>query len=408
MYINRTLEKTLLKYLNKREILAVIGPRQSGKTTLLNHIFKNLKNAIFIDFEDREKLELFTTDINSFVELHVKPYKYLFIDEFQYAPLGGKNLKFIDDNYKIKMIISGSSATELTLKSIKYLVGRIFVFNLFPFSFEEFLNYKDKQVYENIYIKKSLSAPIVETIYKYYEEFVIYGGYPRVLIAKDREEKEVVLKNIYNTYFLKEVKEILGLTTDFKLSKLIKALTLQIGSLINYDELSSLTGFNHYELLQHLNILEKTFICKMSRPYYTNKRTELTKNPKIYFIDNGFRNAAINNFQDMDKRIDRGILNENFIASELIKKEHELRYWRSKSKAEVDFVVIKNSIPYPLEVKSMLSAEKVTRSFMSFIEKYKSEKGVITTDKFIAKRKDKSTIIDFIPAFYVSRILDSI
>ncbi len=408
MYIPRTLEKTLLKYLNKKEVIAVMGPRQCGKTTLLNRIFKNLKNAVFIDFEDREKLELFMTDISSFIELYVKPNKYLFIDEFQYASDGGKSLKFIYDNYNIKIFISGSSATGLTIKSIKYLVGRIFVFNLFPFSFEEFLSYKGKEIYEKIYTKGNLSKIIIKHIYGLYKEYAAYGGYPRVVIAHNKEEKEIVLKNIYNTYFLKEIKEILGLTADFKLSKLIKVLSLQIGGLINYNELSSLTGFSHYELLRHLNILEKTFICKMSRPYYTNKRIELTKNPKIYFFDNGFRNIVISSFQELDKRIDKGILNENFIASEIIKKELELRYWRSKSKAEVDFVIIKNNEVYPLEVKSLLLSEKVTRSFMSFIEKYRPKKGFVAADQFTGKRKEKGCAIDFIPVFYISQILDKL
>ncbi len=408
MYVNRTLENQIIKYLGKREIVAVVGPRQCGKTTLLKHIFRNLKNAVFIDFEDREKLELFTADINSFIELYVKPYKYLFIDEFQYAKDGGKNLKFIYDNYKTKILISGSSATELTFKSIKYLVGRIFIFNLFTFSFEEFLSYKNKRIYEKIYTKGNLSKPIAEKIYKYCKEYVGYGGYPRVVTADSKEEKETVLKNIYNTYFLKEIKEILGLTTDFKLSKLIKALALQVGGLINYNDLSSLTGFTHYELLQHLNILEKTFICKMSRPYYTNRRTELTKNPKIYFFDNGFRNTIINNFQDQNERIDRGILNENFVASEIIKKGLELKYWRSKSKAEVDFVIEKNNKVFPLEVKSDLLSEKTTRSFLSFIEKYKPEKALIATNNFIGRKKEKNTVIDFIPVFYIERALDKL
>ena len=141
MYIRRQLEEKINKYLHTREIVAVIGPRQSGKTTLLKHIYNNLKNAIFLDFEDRDILELFNEDIKSFIELYVKKYDYTFIDEFQYAKAGGEKLKYIYDNYKTKIIISGSSASELTIQSVKYLVGRIFIFNLYPCSFEEFLNY---------------------------------------------------------------------------------------------------------------------------------------------------------------------------------------------------------------------------------------------------------------------------
>ena len=104
MYVHRILETELKKYLKKKEILAVVGPRQSGKTTLLKQIFKDLDKALFLDFEDRETLELFNEDLKSFIELYVKPHQYLFIDEFQYAKEGGKNLKYIYDNYKTKQI----------------------------------------------------------------------------------------------------------------------------------------------------------------------------------------------------------------------------------------------------------------------------------------------------------------
>ena len=130
MYIKRFLEEELNKYLGKKEIIAIVGPRQSGKTTLIRHFYENLKNAVFLDFEDRQTLELFNEDIESFIVLYAKKYDYLFIDEFQYAKDGGKNLKRIYDSCKTKIIISGSSASELSIQSIKFLVGRVFIFTL--------------------------------------------------------------------------------------------------------------------------------------------------------------------------------------------------------------------------------------------------------------------------------------
>lgn len=399
MYIYRFLEKSIRKYLGKKEIISVVGPRQSGKTTMLRNIFNGLKNAIFLDFEDRETLELFNEDIKSFIELYVKKYDYLFIDEFQYAKEGGKNLKYIYDNYKIKIVVSGSSVSGLSIQSIKYLVGRIFVFNLHPFSFEEFLNYKEPELYTKIYSRRKLSKPIIERIIPYFSEFCIFGGYPRVILTKDKEEKETILRNIYNTYFLKEIKEILNLPEDYKLSKLINALALQIGSIINYNELSNISGFNHKDLLNYLNVLEKTFICLRSRPFYTNKRTELVKAPKMFFLDSGFRNIVIKNFQPIKFRQDKGALYENFIASEIAKKNIDIKYWRTKSKAEVDFVIEKNGSPMPLEVKSDLKKTKLTKSFLSFLEKYKPKKGLVLSESLF-NDKDK---IKFRPIFSISR-----
>ena len=399
MYIYRFLEKDIRKYLKKREILAVVGARQCGKTTLLYHIFKDLKNAVFIDFEDRETLELFDEDLESFIELYVKKYDFIFIDEFQYAKEGGRQLKYIYDRYKTKIIISGSSVSGMAIHSIKYLVGRIFVFTLYPFSFEEYIQYKGPELYNLIYKRNRMTPVVIKKILPYFHEFCVYGGYPRVVIAKDNKEKSTVLRNIYNTYFLKEIKEILNLPEDYKLSKLIHALALQVGNIINYNELSDLTGFNYNDLLSYMNILEKTFIAIRSQPYYTNKRTELVKSPKIFFLDNGFRNMVIKSFQPMKKRQDKPILYENFAASEIVKKGFEIKYWRTKSKAEVDFVLEKDGKIIPVEVKSGLKKPKLTKSFNSFLEKYKPKRGIVFSES-LSGQKAK---IDFKPLFALSK-----
>ena len=405
MYINRFLEKEINKYLDKREIIAVVGARQCGKTTLLRHIFSNLKNALFLDFEDRETLEMFNEDIKSFVELYIKKYDYLFIDEFQYADKGGKNLKYIYDNYKTKIVISGSSISGLSLQSIKYLVGRIFIFNLYPFSFEEYLSCKEHNLYHNIYMKRrKLTKPVIEKIIPYFEDFCAFGGYPRVVLSKDKEEKEIVLKNIYNTYFLKEIKEILNLLDDHKLSKLIHALSLQIGNMMNYNELSDITGFNYKELLDYMNVLEKTFIIVRSKPFYTNKRTELVKIPKIFFLDSGFRNIIIKNFQSIKNRQDKGSLYENFVASELVKNSLDVKYWRTKSKAEVDFIIEDKNKIIPVEIKSDMKKAKISKSFLSFIDKYKIKTVVVFSAKLFEEKKG----VMFRPIFCINKELNFI
>jgi len=396
MYIKRFLEEDIKKYFGKREIIAVIGPRQSGKTTLLRHFYESCKNAIFLDFEDRQTLELFSEDINSFIDLYIKKHDYVFIDEFQYAKEGGKNLKYIYDNCRTKIIISGSSATELSIQSIKFLVGRIFVFTLHPFSFEEYLNYKNSELY-SISKKRKLTMPIINRIMPYFNEFCIYGGYPRVILSEDKSEKELVLRNIYNTYFLKEIKEILNLPEDYKLSKLIHALSLQIGNIINYKDLSDITGFNHKDLLKYLNVIEKTFIIARSLPFHKNKRTELVKSPKAFFIDSGFRNAVIKNFQPIENRPDKGSLYENFVASELLKAGIELKYWRTKSMAEVDFIVERDSNVTPIEIKSNLTRPNFSKSFLSFIEKYGPKKSFIMSEKLFTKKNNTN----FRPIFYI-------
>jgi uncharacterized protein len=393
MYINRTLELKINKYLNKKEIIAVIGPRQCGKTTLLKHVFDKLDRALFISFEDREILEQFSDDIKLFAEKYVKNNKFLFIDEFQYAKKGGKQLKFIYDHYDIKIFISGSSAPDLTYQSMKYLVGRIFVFNLYPLTFNEYLNYKDS-VLAKYLTKKSLSKTVIEKINEHHEKFTIFGGYPRVVLADDDEERIEILRNIFNLFFLREVREILQLSKDYELSKLINLLSLQISSQVNYNELSSAVGLSHKDLIKYLDILSKTFIIKTCKPFFNNKKKEIVKKPKIYFIDNGFRNIVLSNFQKLSKRPDSGSITENFVASELIKKNIEIKYWRTKSKAEVDFIIEKESRIIPIEVKLFMPKRKITKSFLSFIKKYQPKTGIILSNtKFPSKKIADSNIL---------------
>jgi hypothetical protein len=402
-YIPRELETAIELYRNSPEIIAIIGTRQCGKTTLMQHIMQGIKGkrVVFLDFEDRDELNLFTSDIKSFAKLHVEGKDFLFIDEFQYAAEGGKQLKYLYDHFPIKIIITGSSATELSIQSIRHLVGRIFVFTLHPFSFYEFLSYKEPNLAELIRTEPALSSVIIERTQPYYQEYLIYGGYPRVVLADSFQEKEVVLKNIFQTYLLKEIRQILNYRHDLKLEKLIRALAFQVSGICNYNELSGLTGLKYRELLEALDILTNTFVVSPARPYFTNKRLELVKSPKFYFIDNGFRNSAVKNFRPPAERSDRGALHENFIAAELLKKDIDLRYWRTKSKAEVDFIIDQGNQLVPLEVKTQLGGPRVSRSFRSFIDKYHPAQAIIASNTFFANDTLGETTLSFRPHWQV-------
>ncbi|MDD9954290.1 MAG: ATP-binding protein [Candidatus Woesearchaeota archaeon] len=387
-YVKRDIEVQLTQYLDAKEIIAVVGPRQCGKTTLVTHFLRKRKNVNTISFDDIKQLSLFEHDIDSFIELNVRGYKYLFIDEVQYAKESGKKLKYIYDTQDIKIFISGSSAPELSISSMKYLVGRIFIFKLYPFSFNEFLRAKNAQL-EKLYSRGAYKEEILKQLNVYLREFLLYGGYPRVALAKDDAEKQTVLQNLYNTYLLKEIKEILGLQENDKLVKLLKALSLQIGNLLNYNELSTITGFSYVQLKKYLQILEETYVTQRISTFHMNKRTELVKTPKIYFIDLGFRNICIDNFAA--ERVDLGAMYENTVFSEMI--THEVKYWRTKAGAEVDFVINKT----PIEIKSQLQEQKTTRSFQSFLEKYKPKKGFIVSQNCEGIAKKGNTTIHFVP-----------
>lgn len=415
MYIQRDLEEKIRRYLSKPEILAIVGARQCGKTTILKEIYKTQKNAVYIDFEDRDALELFNNDIKSFYKLYAKDADYLFIDEFQYAWAGGQKLKFLYDTYKTKILISGSSVLDLTHQAVSFLVGRIFIFYLYPFNFSEYLRYRNFKLFRNIYseIKKKsrlylsgksksfpvYNEPILKKLLEYYQEYAVFGGYPRVILSETREEKITVLENIYNTYFLREIRDILQLDSEEELRKLLKALALQAGSLVSYKELGQLTSLNYSNLMKHISILEKTFVIKKIPPYCTNKRIEIAKTPKIFFIDNGFMNTVTKNFQDLKNRADRGSLNENYAAGQLIKEGFDLHYWRTKSKAEVDFVFESEGKLKAIEIKSTLFSNQAGRSLLSFMGKYSPHRTVVASENYSSM--DSQRDISFMPIFFL-------
>ncbi|MEK7648983.1 MAG: ATP-binding protein [Patescibacteria group bacterium] len=347
MYIQRKIEDTILRYIHSREIIAVVGSRQAGKTTLIQHILSSKKGCVAVTFDDKDVLDLFERNIKEFITTYVKGNDILFIDEFQYAKQGGKHLKFIYDTESIKIIISGSSAPELTVQASKYLVGRILTFSLYPFDFEEFLTARGTQalmLYRKHVItiggENNDTPPAVHSLLApLYEEYLLYGGYPRIVLEQDLSAKKMLLKNIASTFFIREVSDYLGLIDDHHINSLIKALALQIGNLIEYNELSRISETSYPTLKKYCTFLEKTYICTFIKPFFKNKCTEIVKNPKVYFVDTGLRNILVNDFRALNERTDSGALLENGVALSFLKKEISVRYWRDKRGNEIDFVI---------------------------------------------------------------------
>ena len=398
MYIKRTLEGVIRKFLSGPEYISVIGARQAGKTTLLRHIYETVEDAAFLTFEDIQIRALFDKDIKSFIKLYVAPHRYLFIDEFQYAKKGGQALKFIYDTVPgKKIIISGSSALELTVTAVKHLAGRLLSFNLYPLSFAEFLSFRDPILFNiRAESKGRLEQPVVDRLRPLLDEFIVYGGYPRVVLAGDEDEKRTILKNIFNIYLLRDVRDILGLIDDYQLLALIKALALQSGNIVSYQELGTIILQKQLPLRKHLRFLEKTFILSLVKPFFSNKRTELVKNPKVYFIDSGLRNSVIGDNRPLEQRQDKGALLENFHFSEFLKNGMDIKYWRTKAKAEVDFVLDDR---IPVEIKSAMAKPVIGKSLHSYIEKYRPESGFVFNDHLNETKKIDGTNIRFLRHF---------
>jgi len=420
----RDIEPNLLKWMDRREAYAIKGPRQSGKTTLLKTLEESLAKKgtriVFLNFEDPDILEAFETNPKEYIKSFLtKEGKHCFLmDEYHYVKDSGKKLKLLYDTFEnAKFIVTGSSSLELTGAMAKFLVGRVFFFELFPFSFHEFLvakNLRLAKIYEekNKTIKEFLSsgkAEVEKDIFlkefaPFFDQYVIFGGYPAVIKAEDFETKRTILKNIYDTYVSKDVVEFLKVTDAMKYRHVVRVLAVLIGNLTNYNEISSATQTYYKELKRTISILTETYIISLLRPFYRNPITELRKVPKVYFLDLGLRNYITDNFNPLDKRTDTGALIENFAFLSLKNSfpKAAINYWRTISKAEVDFILRTGDETIPIEVKyQSFRKPKVSRSMRSFIKSHNTKRALILTKDSWGKARINDTTVLLAPACYM-------
>lgn len=345
------------KYIQTDDILLFIGARQVGKTTILRQIQKELKEqdkpCNFINLEDPDYLELLNKSPKNLFKiftLDLSKRNYIFIDEIQYLKKPSHFLKYFYDEYKgkIKILASGSSAFYIDRKFKESLAGRKKIFNVWTLSFREFLRFKGEiALSEKDFEKISLIEK--EKIIFHYSEYIIYGGYPRVVLSS-LEEKKDVLREIVYSYVKKDIYES-NIKQEEIFYKLMKIFASQTGSLVNALELSRVLGVSKTAIDNYLYVMQKSFHIHLLKPFYKNVRKELTKMPKVYFYDLGLRNFLTDNFKTFNARMDKGALLENAVFRQLLEKyeRDEIRFWRTIAKNEVDFVVNSN---HAYEVKA--------------------------------------------------------
>jgi hypothetical protein len=370
MTIERELTLIIKKYIPKDEILLIIGPRQAGKTTVLRQIEGYMKldkqNCFFLNLEDPDYLSLLNKSPKNLFEIFpidLQKNNFLLIDEIQYLNNPSNFLKYYYDEYKgkIKIIASGSSAFYLDRKFKDSLVGRKFVFTLYTLSFHEFLSFKIESHLPQVNLT-NLTLSEKEKIRPYYLEYLIYGGYPRVVLSPI-EEKLDILRDIAYSYIKKDIFES-NIRQDEIFYKLFKILASQIGSLIAGSELANTLDVSKTSIENYLYIMQKSFHILLIRPFFKNVRKELTKMPKAYFIDLGLRNFFKSDFRRFHERDDIGQLLENAFVLKLLEKHDrdEIKFWHTTDQKEVDFVV-EEKTAYEVKVKTKGIKTKIYQPF---------------------------------------------
>lgn len=357
MFRYRTLLDELITHVENKKITILVGPRQVGKTTLMKQlyeIFKNTYKCLFFDLDIPShylKVNTYESFINS---LKLEGYHdngplfVVFLDEFQRFPDMAIVLKNIaDHHHNIKIYASGSSSLAIHASIQESLSGRKRIVYVYPLSFKEYLKFLQYdylvEKIENLFsISSDNLKQLLPELYPELNQFLIYGGYPEVALAKNEKEKGEVLASIFDLYVKKDLMDFLKIDKIRQVKTIIEFLSINNGQQINYNQISQIVGLDEKTVKNYIEILKETFIVFIQRPWFTNKNKELTKLPKIYFIDNGVRNFFINNFTKIELRPDAPFLFEGFIVSECIKKNipsDALKYWRTKNKQEVDLII---------------------------------------------------------------------
>ena len=364
--LTRKLFKALLSEKSNKKISIILGPRQVGKTTLLKQLFQKICNknmGIYLDLDilsNFEKVSNYENFIN-FITLEgysnpQKSFFYLFLDEFQRYPGFSKILKNIYDNHdNIKIYATGSSSIKIKDEIQESLAGRKNIHYLFSLDFEEFIIFKNnRKALQQLKNTNKLKGGKIDIplLFNLLKEFMIFGGYPEVVLNSDKEEKVKILNSIFDLYVKKDLIEFLNIKRLLNVKKLIEILSVNHGQKIKYEELGKTCSLKEYEIKNYIKILQETFLITELRPYFTNKNKEIVKIPKIYFLDSGVRNYFLNNFNEIDKRQDSGFLFEGFVISEFYKAGNtNIKYWQDKNKREVDIIIDKIHEQIPVEVK---------------------------------------------------------
>ncbi|MGC8721365.1 MAG: ATP-binding protein [Caldisericaceae bacterium] len=325
--IERALEKQITEHLFKGKIIIVSGARQVGKTTMIEMLLHKLRRKVlYLNADESDVRALLADTTSTALKSIVGSAEIVFIDEAQRIKNVGITLKLFSDQIKgTQVIVTGSSSFDLANEISEPLTGRKYEFMLFPLSFTEMVKHHGE-----LEEKRLL------------EHRLIYGYYPEI-VSKPGEEKEL-LKSLANSYLYKDLLTLEQIKKPILLDKILKALALQLGSEVSYSEVGQLVNADQETVEKYIDLLEKSFVVFRLPAFSRNVRNEIRKGKKVYFYDNGIRNAIIGNFNLLINRNDVGALWENFLISERMKYLYynnidlNRYFWRTVQQQEIDYI----------------------------------------------------------------------
>ena len=368
--IHRIIEQLIKNDFGRGKIIVLMGARQVGKTTLFDSVVSGSSNVLRLNcdnYDDRSDLENKTsTELRQLMGNH----EVVIIDEAQRAKNIGLSLKMLADlKLSMQILVTGSSSLTLANEINEPATGRLIEYNLFPLSLAELMQH---------------TSPREEK--RLLEQRMIYGLYPEVVTTPGDAKR--ILVNLANNYLYRDLLEYRGVKKPEVLQKLVRALALQIGSEVSYNELSRTVGVDKATVESYIDLLEKCFVVFRLPAYSSNLRSEIKRGRKIYFYDNGIRNALLSNFAPLELRDDVGMLWENMMVSERIKRNSysrsyaQMYFWRTQQQQEVDLIEEQDGRLTAFEFK--WNTKKKAKLPKTFIDNYpNTDFKVISPDNYV-------------------------
>lgn len=369
--IPRELTPIILKNLNSGKVILILGPRQVGKTTLVKHVVDLSSQKTLWLNGDEADIRLALTDTTSTrLKTMTGGYECVVLDEAQQIPNIGLTLKLMVDSIPdVNIIATGSSSLELASKINEPLTGRKFEYFLYPISYKEMIDATSSMEEQRLL-----------------EHRMIYGYYPEVVTSPGQEKN--ILASLSDSYLYKDLFVWEQIKKPVLLEKILQALALQISNEVSYHEIGQLVGADNQTIERYIDLLEKAFVIFRLSALSRNLRNELKRAKKIYFYDNGIRNAILKNFSPLAFRQDVGALWENFIISERKKANHYSQrwlnsyFWRTHSQREIDYIEEYEGVLHATEIK--WNPKKKPKIPQPFSEAYpSSEFEVITPENYV-------------------------
>ena len=343
--------------MSKPFISILIGPRQVGKTFLMRQLetecLQKGAKVSFHNLEDPDDLRFFSGDEEQLLrQLKNTDTDLLFLDEFHYLKNATRIFKVLyDSGMKMKIVASGSSSMEIHKHLKESLAGRFRLTVLHPLFGRELRQLPDYS----------------------FDEFVRFGGLPGLIHEQSAADKMALLKNVLQTYLLKDIKALIKEENIRAFNSLLYSLAQNQGQVVAVASLARDVGLSEPAIKHHLELMAQTYVCFPIDSYSRNLANELKKVKKYYLYDTGIRNCILNDYSDLRNRMDKGAIIESFVALALIKQlkvNMEVKFWRTRQGDEVDFILLKNRIPVPVEVKYRLSAPVVPDGMRKFLQTY--------------------------------------